>query len=68
MRCATCVDHPLATGPPTPARLLFDWRFDVLFGTAAIVFAVVYLAGVRRLRRRGDAWPAGRTLAWLLAD
>lgn len=53
-------------GPPTPARLLFDWRFDVLFGTAAIVFAVVYLAGVRRLRRRGDAWPAGRTLAWLL--
>ncbi len=52
-------------GPPTPARLLFDWRFDLLFGTAAIVLAVVYLAGVRRLRRRGDAWPPGRVLAWL---
>jgi len=24
------------------------------------------VAGVRRLRRRGDNWPAGRTVAWLL--
>ena len=53
-------------GPPTVARVLFDWRFDLIFGTAAIVMAVLYLAGVRRLRRRGDAWPMGRTLAWLL--
>jgi cytochrome c oxidase assembly factor CtaG/putative copper export protein len=53
-------------GPPTLARVLFDWRFDLIFGTAAIVMAVVYLAGVRRLRRRGDAWPIGRTAAWLL--
>ena len=52
-------------GPPTLARLLFDWRFDLLFGTAAIVMAAVYIAGVRRLRRRGDAWPLGRTVAWL---
>ena len=54
------------SGPPTPARVLFDWRFDLIFGTAAIVFAALYLAGVRRLRRRGDAWPMGRTVAWLL--
>ncbi len=53
-------------GPPTVGRLLFDWRFDLVFGTAAIVFAVVYLAGVRRLRHRGDAWPVGRIMAWLL--
>ncbi len=53
-------------GPPTVARVLFDWRFDLIFGTAAIVMAVLYLAGVRRLRRRGDGWPMGRTLAWLL--
>src|SRR6201993_1226316 len=53
-------------GPPTPARVLFDWRFDLIFGTAALVFAALYLAGVRRLRRRGDNWPAGRTVAWLL--
>lgn len=53
-------------GPPTVARILVDWRFDLLFGTAAIVGALVYLAALYRLRRRGDAWPAGRTLAWLL--
>lgn len=52
-------------GPPTLARLLFDWRFDLIFGTAAVVMAVVYVLGVRRLRRRGDAWPPGRTAAWL---
>jgi cytochrome c oxidase assembly factor CtaG/putative copper export protein len=53
-------------GPPTPSRVLLDWRFDLIFGTAAIVFAALYLAGVRRLRRRGDKWPMGRTAAWLL--
>ncbi|WP_055400169.1 MULTISPECIES: cytochrome c oxidase assembly protein [unclassified Mycobacterium] len=53
-------------GPPTPARILFDWRFDLIFGTAAIVLAGLYVAAVLRLRRRGDAWPPGRTTAWLL--
>jgi putative copper resistance protein D len=53
-------------GPPTLSRILFDWRFDLVFGTAAILLAVVYIAGVIRLRRRGDDWPAGRTFAWLL--
>jgi cytochrome c oxidase assembly factor CtaG/putative copper export protein len=52
-------------GPPTVGRLLFDWRFDLIFGTAALVLAWLYLAGVRRLRRRGDKWPVGRTIAWL---
>jgi cytochrome c oxidase assembly factor CtaG/putative copper export protein len=52
-------------GPPTVARVLFDWRFDLIFGTAAIIMAGLYLFGVRRLRRRGDAWPAGRTVGWL---
>ena len=54
------------TGPPTLVRILADWRFDLLFGTAAIVLAAVYIAGVVRLRRRGDHWPPGRTAAWLL--
>jgi cytochrome c oxidase assembly factor CtaG/putative copper export protein len=53
-------------GPPTVARVLFDWRFDLLFGTAAIIGAAVYLSAMYRLRRRGDAWPVGRTIAWLL--
>ena len=53
-------------GPPTLARILFDWRFDLIFGTAAIVLAGLYVAAVWRLRRRGDGWPPGRMVAWLL--
>jgi cytochrome c oxidase assembly factor CtaG/putative copper export protein len=53
-------------GPLTVARILLDWRFDLIFGTAAIVLAALYVAGVIRLRRRGDEWPVGRTSAWLL--
>ncbi|WP_153411059.1 cytochrome c oxidase assembly protein [Nocardia macrotermitis] len=52
-------------GPPTVTRLLFDWRFDLIFGTLSVVLAVLYLIGVRRLRARGDAWPVGRTISWL---
>ncbi|GAA2803854.1 cytochrome c oxidase assembly protein [Crossiella cryophila] len=52
-------------GPPTFLALLLDWRFDLLFGTLSIAAALVYLAGVRRLRKRGDAWPVGRTIAWV---
>src|SRR6185437_10478731 len=51
-------------GPPTVARILFDWRFDLIFGTAAIVLAGLYVAAVLRLRRRGDRWPPGRMVAW----
>ncbi|MCK8642520.1 cytochrome c oxidase assembly protein [Mycobacterium colombiense] len=53
-------------GPPTVARILFDWRFDLIFGTAALVFAALYAAALVRLRRRGDTWPPGRTVSWLL--
>ncbi|MGM1057894.1 cytochrome c oxidase assembly protein [Saccharothrix sp. Mg75] len=52
-------------GAPTASRLLFDWRFDLVFGTLFLALAVVYLLGVRKLRRRGDAWPVGRTVAWV---
>ncbi|GAA3689113.1 cytochrome c oxidase assembly protein [Gordonia hankookensis] len=51
---------------PSLWRILVDWRFDLLFGTLAIILAIVYLRGVVRLRRRGDDWPVGRTVAWIL--
>ncbi|MET3804246.1 putative copper resistance protein D [Nakamurella sp. UYEF19] len=54
------------SGPPTIWRLLFDWRFDYLLGTAVVIAAGVYLVGVVRLSRRGVKWPPGRTWAWLL--
>ncbi|RJQ92321.1 copper resistance protein CopD [Amycolatopsis panacis] len=52
-------------GPPTFWRLLTEWRFDLVYGTLAIVLAAAYLAGVRRLRKRGDQWPIGRTISWV---
>jgi cytochrome c oxidase assembly factor CtaG len=52
-------------GPPTPARLLLDWRPDLVFGVAALLLAGGYAAGIRRLRLRGESWPVGRTVAWL---
>ena len=52
-------------GAPTLTRLLFDWRFDLVFGVVFIALGVLYLLGVRRLRKRGDAWPVGRTIAWV---
>lgn len=53
-------------GPPNLARIMTDWRFDLIFGSAAIIAATIYLAAVIRLRRRGDQWPTHRTVAWLL--
>ncbi|RKT55164.1 cytochrome c oxidase assembly protein [Saccharothrix australiensis] len=50
--------------PPSAAGLLLGWRPDLLFGLGAVLLAAAYLAGARRLRRRGDRWPAGRTVAW----
>jgi len=53
------------TGKPTFTSLFItEWRFDLIFGTAAIVLAVAYALGLWRLRRRGDTWPVGRSIAW----
>jgi putative copper resistance protein D len=53
------------SGPPTVWRLLGAWRFDWILGTAAVAAAAAYLVGVWVVRRRGDRWKAGRTIAWL---
>lgn len=52
--------------PPTVSLVLLNWRFDLIFGTAAIVLALMYLAGVYRLRQRGASWPPRRTCWWVL--
>lgn len=51
---------------PTWLTLAFDWRPNILFLVVSVVGTFVYLAAVRRLVRRGDAWPVGRTVAWVL--
>ena len=51
---------------PTAASLLLDFRLEAFFFVAIVLAAAFYAAGVVRLLRRGDAWPWGRTLCWLL--
>ncbi|MFC4530757.1 cytochrome c oxidase assembly protein [Sphaerisporangium dianthi] len=49
--------------PFTPWRLLTETRPDPLMILAVAGVGVAYLVGVRRLARRGEGWPAGRTAA-----
>jgi cytochrome c oxidase assembly factor CtaG/putative copper export protein len=57
-------------GFPTPGPISFtavvtDWYPSILFCTMAITLVGFYVAGVVRLRRRGDAWPWYRTALWI---
>ncbi|WP_051580878.1 cytochrome c oxidase assembly protein [Pseudonocardia acaciae] len=50
----------------TALDLTVRWRLDLVLGSLAGLAAVVYLLGVRRLRRlAGERWPARYTAAWL---
>jgi cytochrome c oxidase assembly factor CtaG/putative copper export protein len=51
--------------PMTAASIALDWYPSVLFCTAALALVGGYVAGVVRLRRRGDAWPWYRTALWI---
>ena len=55
--------HPL---PPEPTleRWFTEWRWDLVLASAAVAGIVVYWRWVLRLRRRGDAWSAGRAASW----
>lgn len=50
---------------PSALVLAFDWRPSILFITMALVASGLYLLAVRRVRRRGERWPIGRTASWL---
>ncbi|MGV9302815.1 MULTISPECIES: cytochrome c oxidase assembly protein [unclassified Nonomuraea] len=54
--------------PPeiTLATLASLWWLDLFFALLAAALGGLYAAGVVRLRRRGDAWSAGRTAAWFV--
>jgi cytochrome c oxidase assembly factor CtaG len=58
------------TGAPlpvelTPERWLTAWNIDLLWAVIAGFAVFFYVAGVWRLRRRGDAWPVYRTIMWI---
>ncbi|MFS0701517.1 cytochrome c oxidase assembly protein, partial [Cellulomonas sp. 179-A 4D5 NHS] len=50
---------------PTLVRWFTEWRWDLLFASAAVAGVVVYVRWVRRLHRRGDTWPWQRTAMWV---
>jgi cytochrome c oxidase assembly factor CtaG len=49
----------------TLSRVFTEWDLLSVATLAIVVTAAVYLLGVARLRRRGDHWPVGRTLAFV---
>ncbi|GAA4889837.1 cytochrome c oxidase assembly protein [Streptomonospora salina] len=54
-----------AVPPPVSVQTLLTlWRPDLFFALVIAVLGGCYAAGVVRLRRRGDRWPWGRTVAW----
>lgn len=60
----------ILTGDPlppelTPMRWITEWDVDLLWALLCAFLAFFYLAGVARLRRRGDSWQLGRTVSWL---
>ncbi|HEY2308214.1 MAG TPA: cytochrome c oxidase assembly protein, partial [Streptosporangiaceae bacterium] len=56
------------TGPPalTLSRAVTSWTLDLPVLVAVLVAAGLYLAGMRRLHRTGQAWPTARAVAFLL--
>ncbi|MBC3764200.1 cytochrome c oxidase assembly protein [Quadrisphaera oryzae] len=50
--------------PATPLRLLAEPAPDLLWLVVCGALALAYGAGLRRLRARGDRWPAGRAVSW----
>lgn len=58
--------HPGAELPPFAwSRVLTDWGIDPLPFVVAVWAAGLYLLAVLLLRRRGDRWPVGRTIAFV---
>ncbi|MFF1572669.1 cytochrome c oxidase assembly protein [Leifsonia sp. NPDC058292] len=67
---ATPTPAEILTGQKLPPELTFDrmflsWNFDLLWVLGCAFALFFYLAGVHRLRKRGDKWPIHRTILWV---
>ncbi len=51
---------------PTVLRLMWGWSGNGVGLAIVCLGTALYLRGVWVMRRRGDAWPVGRTVSWLL--
>ncbi len=50
--------------PPTWSRILFSYEPDALMIGVLITVLALYVKGVLVMRRRGDKWPVGRSVAF----
>ncbi|HUC58380.1 MAG TPA: cytochrome c oxidase assembly protein [Streptosporangiaceae bacterium] len=57
---------PVYHGPPrlTPAQAFTEWSVNPFALIVIVLVAAAYVAGVRRVRRAGGEWPAGRIVAF----
>lgn len=67
---ATATPAMRLTGEPLPPELsgiryFTEWKFDILWILFCGFLIFFYLAGVRRLHKRGDRWPIHRTALWV---
>jgi cytochrome c oxidase assembly factor CtaG len=56
------------TGPPplTVSRAVTSWTLDAPVLVVVLAVALLYLAGMRRIRRSGQPWPRARAVAFLI--
>src|SRR4051794_23552188 len=52
--------------PFTPTTIFTEFHLTSLITVFLLVSAAVYGYGVSRLHRRGDSWPPGRTVAFVV--
>ena len=52
--------------PPTMTNVAFGFQLEPFFLVGSLIAAALYCFGYARLRQRGDAWPIGRLISWLL--
>ncbi|HRA76211.1 MAG TPA: cytochrome c oxidase assembly protein [Propionicimonas sp.] len=51
---------------PDASSVILGFSFEPVMLVASLVAAGLYVAGVMRVRARGDKWPVGRLISWLL--
>ena len=60
------VGDTAAPPPFTVGAIFTQWSLISLVSLFLLVAAALYLYGVHRLRQRGDRWPVGRTVAFIV--
>jgi cytochrome c oxidase assembly factor CtaG len=57
---------PVIPAEPTLRRILFAYEPDLFFIGLLVLVVALYIKGVVILKKRGDSWPVGRTIAFAL--